>query len=78
MYFNYIYIWKCTEKGLKTHLKKKSGFIWGREYERVGFFKKNCALFVLLNGYKMLIYDKEMGAFPADSCNFFSMKQHKI
>ena len=30
----------------------------------MGFFKKNFALFVLLNAYKMLIYDKEMEGIP--------------
>lgn len=31
----------------------------------MGFFKKNFALSVLLNGYKILIYDKEMEGIPS-------------
>lgn len=55
---------KCT-KTVSRHKPKqqqKSGFLQGRKYECVGFFKKNC--FTFLNGYETLIYDKEIKGIP--------------
>lgn len=56
-----MYVFKNAQRSVSSHNKKWFS-LWGRAYECVGFFKKNC--FVLLNGYKILIYNKEMEGIP--------------
>ena len=59
----YIYIWKCTEKCLKTQARKKQVVFSEAEVLKVWDSLRK-TLFFLWNGYKMLIYDKEMEGIP--------------